>query len=178
MKKRYKKATLDISIGAIVIIVIAFVVLGLGLVLTKEIFSRARGEIPEIFEVAKLVKEPTADTPLTVKKEISIKRGGTEKFDIGFYNNKKSTLENVTISIQSCLSVETGLAEDASNIPVMTSVAQNVASSTPAGYLVYLKEQRKLDAGEYICEVVAKKKDSNLPEDIYEKVQISLTITT
>ncbi len=180
MKKRFKKATLAISIGAIVIIVIAFVVLGLALVLTKTIFKGATEQIPGIMDIADLGKEPTAETPLTVRKDISIKRGDEKQLDIGFYNRRESTAEDVEISIESCLSVATGLEVNESDMPSIRSLKRNVETSEPAGYLVYLKEEKKLPAGEYLCTIVAvtKSTDPTIEDDVHATQQVSLTITT
>lgn len=188
MKKRYKKATLAISIGAIVIIVIAFVVLGLGLVLTKTIFGKAKEAIPGIFEVAKLGKEPTAEVPLTIRKDISIKRKDTKPLDVGFYNTGISLLPDVEIDIRDCLSVATGMGVDEelaegeeSKAPTIRSLKQDVEEGEPIGYLVYLKENG-LATGEYLCKIMAVDKKGT-PEDIaddeiFESEQISLTVTT
>ena len=175
MRKRFKKATLAISIGAIVIIVIAFVVLGLGLVLTRTIFKGAEQQIPEIFEIAKLGKEPTADTPLTVRKDISIKRGDSKQLDVGYYNRDIGGYTDVEISIMGCVSVATGNEINESDMPTISSLKQNVDSGEAVGYLVYLKEGKKLHAGEYLCKIIAIAEGEDSP---YETVQVSLTVTT
>ncbi len=176
MKKRSKRGTLSISIGAIVIIVIAFVVLGLGLVLTKTIFQRATSEIPEIFDIAKLGKEPTAESPLTVRGEISIKRKATKELDVGYYNTDRESHLNVSIGIKNCLSVATGEDVSGTDAPIVVSREQEAPNSEPIPYLIFLKE-KGLDTGEYICEIVAMTK-GDTEDEVYERVQVSLIVTS
>ena len=179
MRRWNKKATLAISIGAIVIIVIAFVVLGLGLVLTKTIFGGAKEKIPEIFAITKLGQEPTAETPLTVPDAIDIKRNSEKELEIGYYNKEVDTHENVEITIDRCQAVTAGISISNETQPSMTSLKQNVDFGTGVGYKVVMTENG-LTPGRYVCLIIAKgpnPTDATVIEE-WETKQIFLRVTT
>ncbi|MBU0470724.1 MAG: hypothetical protein KKA62_00435 [Nanoarchaeota archaeon] len=84
-----KKASLELSIQAIVIIVIAFVVLGLGLGFVKNIFGGAKSTVSDVQEKIKeqiLEDLRTSGKKLSISSQIQIERGGQLIENVGIVN--------------------------------------------------------------------------------------------
>ena len=171
MSKKFKKATLSISIGAIVVIVIAFVVLGLGLTLTQTIFKGAQEKIPGILKIGDIGTEPTSETPLTIDDTIIIKRNKDKELKVGLYNKDINPEVNASIHFKICIPVG-ALEYDEGKKPTITSIKQTVEPSEGKGYQIFVQENG-LTAGNYLC-VVAVASDTKE----FETKQISLKVTS
>lgn len=146
MKKLDKKAALNLSIQAIVILVIAFVVLGLALTLTRYIFGIAQEKAGSAIDIIEFEQKPTADNIITISKTVNIGSGKTKQLDIGVYNPTGGTYNSATLNITQCLTI-TG--EQVTNLPSITAISQSIEGSAAAGYRTYLTTT--LGAGNYIC---------------------------
>ena len=92
-----KKASLEISIQAIVIIVLAMTILGLGLGFVKNLFAGI-GKTTE--QVSEQVRQQLTDQLISGDRkvafpttEVTIQKGGSEIFPIGIRNKKPGTLD-------------------------------------------------------------------------------------
>lgn len=171
------KGSLELSIQTIVIIVIAFVVLGLGLSLTTNIFKGLQDEIPGVFSVLDLDTKPTTDNPITLSEIIEINRKKTKTMKVGFYNRGDGTAVNVVLTIKQCLKAGNELVAF-DTLPTLTSISTNVPVSEGKGYSVIFSENG-LPAGQYICEIAAKcEKDCPdwLDTEFYEIKQFVLKV--
>jgi len=79
-----RKASLQLSINAIVILVLAIAMLGLGLGFTKKMFGKFGSQLtipePEVF--------PTSDDPIALpSSSIEVVHGKKFAFSVGFFNN-------------------------------------------------------------------------------------------
>ena len=188
MKLRYsKKASISLSINAIVVIVIAFVVLGLALTLTRTIFSGALGKIPEALDLTKLESQPSAENPISISDTVIIKTGDSVTLSIGYYNRWSDTATDAEIGIMDCESPTViGIKQ-----PDILSPKQNVPASESKGYKLILtaaEGSSKIDAGTYICRVIAFESGYNVRSEdepgnpssnqLYEDKQIFLKVTS
>jgi len=82
-----KKASLQLSIEAIVIIILAITLLGLGLTFMRQFIGKGSESLASVFDAAKLENPATALTPITIPSKVIIPAGGKVKFDVGFYCN-------------------------------------------------------------------------------------------
>jgi hypothetical protein len=98
-----KKASLDLSIQSIVILIFAVIMLGLGLGLINFIFSSAKEKLSGSIALTDLSIQPTADKPVTIDTKVTIKMGGSKEAQIGFYNSEAGTVFNVFPIITSCI---------------------------------------------------------------------------
>lgn len=80
-----KKASLELSINAIVIIILAISLLGLGLMFMKNFMSKGSEQFGSIIEGTKIENPASPINPLTYPSEISMASGETKTIDIGFY---------------------------------------------------------------------------------------------
>ncbi len=169
-----KKGSLNLSIEAIVIIVVAFVVLGLGLTLTRAIFEGAGQKLPEAFAVTQLEATPTAENPITISQTVKIGRSSEKTMDVGFYNKGTNTAEKAAFSITSCLDKE---KNNVPLKPVIASISQDVAANTAMGFRVILTEKGLL-AGTYICTLAICDINEDCAVKSYETKQFFLTVTS
>ncbi len=168
-----KKGSLNLSIEAIVIIVVAFVVLGLGLTLTRTIFKGAEQKLPEAFAVTQLESQPTAENPITISQTVEIGRKSEKTMNIGFYNKDTNKATLAAFTITECLDKK---KETQPLKPEMSSISQDVPANTAMGFSVILTE-KELPPGTYICTVaVCEKGDCAVKS--YETKQFFLTVTS
>lgn len=175
-----KKGSLNLSIQAIVIIVIAFVVLGLTLTVTDLIFGGLEEKIPGVFDLTQLESEPTSENPITLG-DVKIGRDQSLTMGVGFYNKGEGTASGATFGVVNCLS-QGGGEIDPLNIPGVTSISQTVGPSDAAAYKIIFQENG-LTAGKYICTIGVKCLDSCPDwtldiggEKVYETKQFFLTV--
>jgi hypothetical protein len=173
-----KKGALELSVNMIVIIVIAFVVLGLALVLTKMIFQKTTEQIPDVFNIVDIEIKPTSEYPITgISENLELNRKEEKELKLGFYNKGEETAVNAGFVIKQCIkgSNEKVGAEIS---PTIISIFTDVPAGEPKGYKVILKDNG-LPLGNYICELaVICEKDCppDLESPYYETEQFSLKI--
>ena len=66
-----KKADLSLSINAIVILILAITVMGLGLTFIRGLFKGATEKLGSALEATDITNPPTAETPLTIDQKIT-----------------------------------------------------------------------------------------------------------
>lgn len=151
-----KKASLSLSINAIVVLVIAIVVLGIILGLVQQWFKKAGGEVPKLLEVPIPGLEADANDPFKMTSEVVVKTGETTKVQASYYNKAISTKTNVSLSLMSCKSV-LGADIPAAELPVLVTIAAPaVEASTNKGFEVIMNtatEAGKVRPGEYLCQM-------------------------
>ena len=85
-----KKGSLNLSVNAIVVLILAITMLGLGLGFMKGMFGKVSGKIDAAIDSADLKNPPSLDNPLTIStKTITINRGGSGDIQVAFLNSKK-----------------------------------------------------------------------------------------
>ena len=84
-----KKGSLNLSVNAIVVLILAITMLGLGLGFMKGMFGKVSGKIDAAIDSADLKNPPSLDDPLTLStKTITINRGGSGDVQVAFMNTK------------------------------------------------------------------------------------------
>lgn len=174
MRKNMKKrGALELSVNSIVIMVIAFVVLGLILTFTRMIFKTAEEKTVGAFAITDLETKPTAENPITFPRTVNIKKDGKETMKIGFYNRGSDTAEAAVFNISSCVGEDgEGITE---NAPSIVSLPQTVGPSESVAYNIVLKDNGGLAGGaNYICIInLVKQGDAS---KIYETQQLFLKV--
>ncbi len=88
LRKIGKKGALDVSINAIVVIIFAITMLGLGLAFMKGTFGKIGSQVDKSLDSGTLAVMPTADNPIVVlPSDSQLSKGKTESFDLGIYND-------------------------------------------------------------------------------------------
>ena len=82
-----KKADLSLSINAIVILILAITMLGLGLTFMRGLFKQATEKVESAVNVQQLTNPPTADNPLTVSPAaLTVRSTKSDKLLAAFLN--------------------------------------------------------------------------------------------
>src|SRR3989344_2421662 len=166
-----KKADLNLSVQAIVILIFAVIMLGLGLGLINFIFGAARTKIGGALDITKLAIVPTSDRPLTLETNINIKYKGEQQVQIGYYNKAPGTKFNVEPRIRSCKTAAGNPVAPASLPTISTDSLDSVEPSGAGGWNAILKLPNlaagtppaegdttttftgALTSGQYVCKV-------------------------
>lgn len=82
-----KKGALELSINAIVILIIAITMLGLGLGFVRGMFGKASGQFDELTGAEPEPPIPSSSNPVTLSREVLIVSAGSMvALKVGFYN--------------------------------------------------------------------------------------------
>jgi len=153
-----KKGSLELSIQAIVIIVIAFVVLGLILNFVRGGIGKGGDDFDDIIDANKLVNPPTAANPLTFS-DVSIKRNEVKSLEVGYYNRDSDAHKDVKLRISTCIASKdvekNSIKTDGSTLPTINSISHDIEPSTSVGFKVLFKENGLLGGSTYICKLEA-----------------------
>lgn len=143
-----KKASLNMSINAIVMLVMAMALLGLGLTFIRGMMGGATGKLGGAIDAADLSEPPSAEKPITMDRTVKIKRGKSATIKIGFYN----TEEAVSGAKPGDFSCQKG--SESLVVPV-TALGQDVGSGESAAYEVIVNlgelEEGQGEPGTYAC---------------------------
>ena len=168
MKRFHKKASLNLSIEAIVILIFAVIMLGLGLGLINFIFGAAREKVGGSLGAAQLTNPPSTDEPLTMERNINVKFKDEAQVQIGYYNKESGTKYGVEPWVTGCKTAKGKIvAPDA--MPTISTVSEDeVEPGGIAGWnaIIRLPDIAVVDgaadadeytgaliAGQYICKV-------------------------
>ena len=147
-----KRASLEIGVNTIVILVIAMMLLGLGIGFIRGLFSKA-GELPGLIDTGSWENPPTASEPIKLTpSSIEIKGGDSKDVKVGVYNTKGTAME-FSVTIPSCTGgVKPKIEALSSNIPPGESKGFKVivtAVDTKNG----ADEPPRLAPNKYICKL-------------------------
>jgi hypothetical protein len=174
--KNSKKGDLNISIQAIVMLVIAIVVLGLILGMIRGWFAKAGTQVSGLLDVEDIKTHADANIPFRVPSEVQVKTGDSTDIKVAYYNKGSIPVTNVTITLKSCLDVLTGA--QATTKPNLVSIpASKVDPATEQGFRVILNTNVeggtiKVPFGEYLCSMAAISESGEL-----ESVTFTLKVT-
>lgn len=153
-RSRLKRGSLSLSINAIVVVVLAFVMLGLGLTLTNIIFRGATDQVPAAISAIELGTQPTPSVPVTVPREVSIRRGSNTKVQVGFYNIMANTAQNAIPYITECISSDGEILNNIEKLPQVNAIANAVGPSEIGAFEVIISLAGRNNFGggsEFIC---------------------------
>lgn len=148
----FKRASLNLSVDAIVIFVLAFSMMGVGLFITKLLREKSTPLLEEAFDISLLEKQPTSQDPISIQNELTLKKGKDSTVLIGFYNVGTQSVANVVPLISNCVDEEGALVTK-DQLPVFFALPQTVDGSKAVAYKAILKEKKgtNLAARKYIC---------------------------
>lgn len=188
-----KRGALNLSIQAIVILVLAMLLLSLGVGFIRNFFSDLDTAVGTSLSLADLSRKPTADEPLLLQRgdSFTIKSGETDELIVGIYNNVGSDI-TTKVAFSDC----TGVAKDSGNQITFSpqdaiSKEETIAAGQGLGFKTLISAKCKdpgtgdcpkagdIPAGTYICTFVAKDQTSNPPTDIPGLMQqVTMTVTS
>lgn len=182
-----KKAALQLSINAIVILILAITMLGLGLTFTRVLFKSASSKMLQAVEGTNLKNPADAEHPVTIDEQIIMKRGSQEQLEVGFYNRGNSDVFKVGLKILKCIDTLGNPYDSTSaNIPIIIAPeVSSIESASNIGYKAILNLEKEngsgLGTGSYICTLAACDISNCNPDltnhAVYETVQFFLEVT-
>lgn len=188
-----KKADLSLSVNAIVVFVLAFSMLGVGLYVTNLIRENVGSGITSVVNIQDLKSPPSAEDPITISREVTLKKGKEIKLDIGYYNKNTEEATDARLGISSCISpsgeelaLETGGADKTTDYLLFVSPKATIGASEGKGYKVKIVDNSKetgtdLITGSYVCTMVAFNPDSTdvgSLDNPYEEKQFFLNVVS
>ncbi len=146
-----RKASLEIGVNTIVILVIAMVLLGLGIGFIRGLFDQA-GDLPGLIDTDQFDTPPTAQEPIRLTpSSIEIKRGESKEVKVGIYN-KGDTADDFTVEIPAC----TG-PDDSDDKPMVQALDAAIEPGESKGFKVIVTADTAADeameTGKYICKL-------------------------
>jgi len=104
------KASLNLSVNAIIIFVLAFAMLAVGLFVTQELRNTAGAGLDKAEELIKgIEEEPTSDRVLVgVGSELDIPANKLIPLGLKFYNKDRETMAETVVVIDSCKDTSDG----------------------------------------------------------------------
>ncbi|MBS3124098.1 hypothetical protein J4437_05705 [Candidatus Woesearchaeota archaeon] len=163
-KKSLKKGDLSLSVTAIVVIVIGFVVLALALVFTSNVFDFGGDNLDDLDDKLKFEDRATADNPLTIPKTLTLKRNEVKTTTIDYYNKNEGTAYGAALKVKSCLSSKRTKVEE-TELPLFTSIPKDVDASESSEFSVIITE-KGLTAETYTCSLVVTCEQTAVPAGI------------
>ena len=153
-----KRASLEIGVNTIVILVIAMMLLGLGIGFIRGIFTKAN-QLPGLIDTSTWQNPPTASDPIVLTpSSIELKGGDSTDVVVGVYN-KEASPKTFAVSIPTC----TGGAR-----PDLQTLSTLIASGDSKGFKVIVSAvnasdpaKPKLSPQKYICKLQGTEVDPN-----------------
>jgi len=155
-----RKASLNLSVNAIIIFVLAFVMLGVGMYVTNQLRSTSESGLNKAKAIIDAIEEdPSSDKPLVgVGKELDIKAKKELLTGIKFYNKDRDPMNNSIVVIDSCKDTTTGevLADDGTGSSYPVTVVSQSVSIEPSSFegIPFVVTNNLLIGGQtYICKI-------------------------
>jgi hypothetical protein len=186
-----KNASLNLSVNAIVVFVLAFSMLGVGLYVTNLIRENVGSGITSVVNIQDLKSPPSAEDPITVSREVTLKKGKEIKLDIGYYNKNTESASHARIGLSSCITPDGndlegmeygGAGED--TLLVVSPFATEVGASEGKGFKIKITDKSSggvLPTGSYVCTMVVFDPEASewgSLEDPYEEKQFFLNVVS
>lgn len=172
-----RKGDLNLSINAIVVLILAITMLGLGLGFIRNVFGGAAGKVGAALEATSLKNPADSSNPVTIDDKITMKRTGEKEIEVGFYNTAVDPQENVRLRITGCSASNGEIVPD-DQLPVIAApAAATVEPSDGTGFkaIVSFPNESPL-VGTYICSLGVIS-DASDPDPL-RTTQFFLTLTS
>lgn len=164
---RARKASLSLSINAIVMLVMAITMLGLGLTFIRGMFSSGTSKLGSAIETTDLDNPPDSQNPVTIQNSVTVKANGDSvEVKVGYYNNQNDELVDIRPGIKSCID-ENGDTVDSAEISMIAPV-QSIDPGNAVAYKSIVKTGSLTGGSTYICTIESQDQsgasDDSFPE--------------
>lgn len=179
-----KKGSMQLSIEAIIILVIAMVLLGLGIAFISGFFKTGTSKLMEPFDAMSFGCDPNSNDPIkTSPTVLQLKSGDTLPVKICVYNGGSADAPKVNVGIESCVNTNDNTAKK----PKLLTAPQNVKRTDIAGFGTILTAKESTGTADlvpatYICTLTAVKDATTFPSALDEtkvvgRKQVTITVT-
>jgi len=167
---------MQLSIEAIIILVIAMVLLGLGIAFISGFFRTGTSKLTEPFNAIEFGCDPTTNDPIKlVPSALSVAQG--ERISVKVCLYAPNQFNEASLEITNCKDTNGGTDK-----PLFLTQSQNVKKGDIGGFNTILTAKKdtsnNLNTGTYICTLVAKAKvppATTLTEQTSKQITITVT---
>ncbi len=131
-----KRGGMQLSINAIVILIIAMVVLGIGILFIRGLFGKSAERLTTAISAQDIQNPATPDRPLVADKEVLLpKSNPTKTATMSVYNVAQNAVEDVTVNMSDCVAGQSTVESNA-GIPYysLKTAPQDIPSNAYVGY--------------------------------------------
>ncbi|MBI1970537.1 hypothetical protein HYS47_02220 [Candidatus Woesearchaeota archaeon] len=151
-----KKASLNLSINAIVVLILAIVMLGLGLAFIRNVFGGATEKIKSGLENVDIRTPASSDNPITIA-DVTMKRTAETRVEVGVYNGDVTPKSNIKLQISECTDSQ---GNAIANNPIIAapphpSLQPSVGTGFRAIFSWEDASNRAPPTGTYVCTIEA-----------------------
>ncbi len=165
-----KKASMQLGINAIVILIIALAILGLAMTFITSLFKGGQIKLGSIIERTDLPVHADPTNPIMFdNSQITIKQGGTGKVVMSVYNSNFGNQEEVALEMTNCVSSD---PDATGSIDIgLSSPAQKIPMGMDAGYMAIIRVG-DVPKGSYICVVEAANDEATVSQQLFIDVVV------
>lgn len=130
-----KKGGMQLSINAIVILIIAMVVLGIGILFIRGMFGKSSERLTTAISSQDIQNPATPDKPLVADKEVLLpKSNPTKTITMSVYNIAKDEAVDVTVNMSNCVAGQSTINSSTEEYWTLKTAPQDIASNSYVGY--------------------------------------------
>jgi hypothetical protein len=146
-----RKGSMQLSIEAIIILVIAIVLLGLGIAFIKGFFGKGSDALLGKFEPLKEECDVNSNNPI-IPKEYHVKKGEVTAASICVFNDQDSDVVNGEFKVDGCIGP--GVTTPSATLININSLGQTLPRGKSAGYKTTVTTDSSVQVGAtYICNI-------------------------
>jgi hypothetical protein len=179
-----KKGSMELGINAIVVLIIALALLGLGIAFVTKLFSASQSKMVRIIDRTELPIHADASNKLVFDtSNIQMKQGKDEVLIASLYNDANSPTDgDVQIIANSCVQSITDASGVTTAYPYtpgngagisINSPAQSIDIRTDAGYSILIHADNV--QASYICTLQAQWTSGGIPQSVSKQVFITVS---
>jgi hypothetical protein len=148
-----KKGSMELGVNAIVILIIALAILGLGIAFVTNLFGSGSDKLGDIISNAELPVHADPGQPVKFEtNEMNIKKGKRDNIKVSVYNNGfASDNEEISLALTSCKDSSNNEANGIS----IAAPGQRISPGSDSGYIVVFTVDGNSEPDTYICTVEA-----------------------
>ncbi len=148
-----KKGSMQLGINAIVVLIIALAILGLGMSFITKLFGSSSEKFSNIIDSSELPFHADSGNPLVFEStDVTVKAGKETKLKAAVYNLLGGKAEVIIGDTEGELFTCEG--DDEGEISMLSGI-QEISSGEEVGFALIIKAKDSVETGTYICTVKA-----------------------
>jgi len=151
MKSR--KGSMELGINAIVILIIALALLGLGIGFVTKLFTASQSKMVRIIDRTELPIHADASNQMVFDTStLQVKQGTDERLIVSVYNEGSNEAQDVRLMSSQCMD-SAGVPTAPTDISIVSPI-QSIPAGLDSGYSAIVAVASGADKGSYICTIV------------------------